>query len=366
MKRYELSWFNDFECLCGDCPESCCRGWVIPLSERDVERLKKERGWLGLIMFYATDGWTGAKFNSRSGSCPFHQRDGLCRLQRQKGHDFIPWTCQSYPRFYRNYQNFEEACLDLSCPGAARLFIKNNGSLDMKECDGEPVTMPCTTNDDEDLFAALLDDRHKMTAAASKGLSGKLSDTLFEYAVMLQEHFANGNTTMPERSFASFINDRTEDRSFSFPIPADVLPGFLGTSLCHFRLRKVSPKLYRMFNTASSYLKRIKKTDYPEKACAFLEENPFIKKTLGNYLAYYLFQYYLRTFETYSFRRQLALGIIHTNMILLLAMTHEGDVDEEALAMIISVYNRRAFFNDTIQDEMYRIFESYYKKITQR
>ena len=29
---------------------------------------------------------------------------------------------------------------------------------------------------------------------------------------------------------------------------------------------------------------------------------------------------------------------------------------DEQLIMIISVYNRRAYFNDDIQDEMYRIF----------
>lgn len=236
----------------------------------------------------------------------------------------------------------------------------------MKQCDGDPVTMPCTTNDNDELFDALLDDRSHMTAAAMSGISGELTGSLFEYAIMLQDHFAQGSDTMPDPSFGSFIKERSDAYAPLFPLGADVLLGILGTSLCHFRLRRVSPKLYRMFSSASSYLKRIKKADYPKKAAAFLDKNPLVGKTLGNYLAYYLFQYYLRAFETYSFRRQIALGIIHTNMILLLAMTRDGDVLEEDLAMIISVYNRRAFFNDTIQDEMYRIFESHFKKPDQR
>ena len=97
-----------------------------------------------------------------------------------------------------------------------------------------------------------------------------------------------------------------------------------------------------------------------EKAYAFLDDNPDIREILGSYLAYYIFQYYMRVFETYSFRRQVALGLCHMNMILLLAMSEAGDsgLTDEQLIMIISVYNRRAYFNDDIQDEMYRIFEA--------
>ena len=50
-------------------------------------------------------------------------------------------------------------------------------------------------------------------------------------------------------------------------------------------------------------------------------------------------------------------------MILLLVIAVSGDhpVTDEILEKVISIYNRRAFFNDGIQDEMYRIFETHLK-----
>lgn len=363
VKKREITWFKDFECLCDKCPNTCCRGWVIPLSDRDVERLRGERGWMGLCLFAATGGWIRAKFNADSGRCPFLGPDSLCRLQKKKGHDFLPWTCQSYPRFYRNFGFFEESCLDLSCPGAVSLFLKNKGLLDVTEFEGNPVTKECTTNDDREFFDLLLKRREEIIdgireifAKRDAKECGRYTDRLFESAIMLQDFYARQQT-----GEISEPSDPAEEPS-SFPLTAGVFRGFLASSLNHVRLCKVSPTLYRMFKRASKMLNAIEKegSSLAEKAYGFLDDNPDILEILGSYLAYYMFQYFMRAFETYSFRRQVALGICHMNMILLLVMSKAQDMHltDEQLIMIISVYNRRAYFNDDIQDEMYRIFET--------
>ncbi len=372
MKRYELSWFNDFTCLCNDCPNSCCKGWVIPLSPEDIGRLKAEKGWLGIRLFFATSGWSMAKFNKKSLSCSFWGKDGLCMLQKRNGHDHIPWTCQSFPRFYRNYGEFEECCLDLSCPGAARLFLANNGRIDLAEREADPVTKQCTTNDDSTLFSYLYSLRDQLMQRSydvfEKGditVCGRFTDSLFETAVRLQDHYAKGNDTIPDLSLEDQTDEPGSGIPYSFPISGDVLEAFLASSLNHFRLKVVSPALYDMFKKASKLLERCQKTGdgYHGIACSFLTANPQLLSVLGKYLSYYLFQYFLRTYETYSFRRQIALGLCHMNMILLLVIAVSGDdpVSDDVLERVISVYNRRAFFNDGIQDEMYRIFETHYK-----
>ena len=70
--------------------------------------------------------------------------------------------------------------------------------------------------------------------------------------------------------------------------------------------------------------------------------------------------HFLRTYETYGIRKQIALGIVHVNMIyLLINACCEGEsVTDEQIARIIAAYNGRAFFNDHILDEMYKIFEN--------
>ncbi len=371
IKRYSVSWFDEFACLCGDCPESCCRGWVIPLSDRDFERFREEKGVLGYALFFATGGGLREKFNPSSRSCPFWRRDGLCTLQKKRGHDFIPWTCQSYPRFYRNFGDFEECCLDLSCIAATRLFLKHGGTTDtvMSEC--EPVTRPCTTNDDKEYLDFLLAQRKDMMQAIRDRFSGALCDALYEYSNFLQDEIvARSNTDYAALSFERFLEDFfagqdaggvAKSRSRMFPMSPRTLSGFLATSLWHKKLRRVSPKLYKMLARAKKALCRYEKytAAWQADVSALLEENPFITAVLGQYLAYYMFQYFLRTFETYSFRKQITLGLCHLNMILLLAVTSQTGKDhplcEDDLAMMISVYNRRAYFNDSITDEMYSL-----------
>ena len=59
------------------------------------------------------------------------------------------------------------------------------------------------------------------------------------------------------------------------------------------------------------------------------------------------------------------MGLCHVNMVLLLVISAaEGRaVTEELFAETIAAYNRRAYFNDDIQDEMYRIFEDLLRNI---
>ena len=369
MKICEISWFNEFECLCGKCPRTCCRGWVIPLSDGDCERFRTEKGWLAMRLFFATGGWTGKKFNSSSGTCSFLRTDGLCTLQKQKGHEFIPWTCQSFPRFYRNYGEFEERCLDLSCTGAARLFMKHGGKTDLIVSEGDPVTRPCTTNDDRQLMDYLLEVRREMMELCVSENTVVVSDVLFLFAGRLQDMFSKGGDELPSLSFRRFFEESIEDHpesSYGFPLPVHILEEFLSSSLFHIRLRKIDPDLYRLFTKAKKYIARFRKVPpvWKKTALQAVSEEPLLEKTLGRYLAYYIFQYFLRTYETYSFRRQIALGLCHMNMILLLTMAKEdaAEITEDSLADTIAIYNRRAFFNDDIQDQMYRIFEDGYKR----
>ena len=358
MKCYRISWFDEFECLGGDCEETCCRGWVIPLDENDLGRLKRERGRLEFSLFLATAGWTRDRFNKGSGKCPFWGDDGLCRLQKAKGHDFIPWTCRSFPRFYRNYGTFEESCLDLSCIGAARLFM---GHLHDKELTGEeaePVTRECTTNDDELYLKFLIDQRSQMMNAVDSGLTGELADCLVSFAKALQDSFAAGDTkTAYELTFEEYRKKHHDilHSNLLFPMSAQQLNSFLHTPLCHPRLRETSPSLYKMLTGARSVIERFlgNEEDWQRAIAGFMADNTLLAETLSAYYSYYLFQYFLRTYETYSFRRQITLGLCHTNMILLLAYS-EGAVTADALAMIIAGYNRRAYFSDIIQDEMYK------------
>ncbi len=151
--------------------------------------------------------------------------------------------------------------------------------------------------------------------------------------------------------------------SACFPLSPDVLTAILSSGLDHRRLKTINPGLHRMFNEAKRELRTYNKGKetgtWAECVNEYFEQHPKVLSILGYYLEYYLFQYFMRTFETYSFRRQIALGLCHLSMVLLLIMTGDNasSPTDGYIAETISVYNRRAYFNDNILDEMYRIFE---------
>ncbi|MCR5002338.1 MAG: flagellin lysine-N-methylase [Lachnospiraceae bacterium] len=369
MKIHKISWFDEFNCMGGDCPGTCCRGWLIPLDGEDVCRFKKEKGRLGLELFLATGAYTRTRMNLGSGECRFHMGDGLCKLQLRKGHDFIPWACRSYPRFYRNYGDLEERYLDLSCIAAAEMFVRNTGPLKLVEDVDEPVTGLCTTNDDEDLLDTLVKMRQdiidKIEEIFRQDMRScrALMDTLYDHSCRLQDTYARGGYYKDLPPVKDVLGTM-EEKSHTFPVPPYILKGFTEAALGHFGQKKTGTGLHGLLTDALNLTKnyRVERSRFDEAAGEFCDLNELMLPLLGKYMSYYLYQYFLGTYETYSFRKAVALGIIHTNMILLLAMAYVPGgrrVTGDDLAYIISVYNRKVFFNETIEDLMYEIFEGY-------
>lgn len=378
MRIRKISWFDEFKCMGGECPQTCCKGWLIPLDEEDEARFKRERGRLSLELFMATRAYTRNRMNLGSGECRFHTSEGLCKLQLQKGHDFIPWACRSFPRFYRNYGEFEERYLDLSCIAAAELFVKNAGSLRLVEDEDEPATRLCTTNDDREYMDALLKIRREMcrSACETTDTSADSLTAMYTYACMLQDTYANGGTYEDLPGFSDYMKECANGGSemcqpandrISFPLPLTILKEFVQTAIDNFGQRKTGPKLYALLTDALKMIENYMKEplSFADRVGEFLKNNEKLSMILHAYMSYYLYQYFLGAYETYSFRKITALGIIHTNMVLLLMMTAAsgslsvlspaGEPGENDFAYIIAIYNRKAFFNETIEDSMYEI-----------
>lgn len=383
MKIHEISWFKEFECMGGECPRTCCRGWLIPLDSEDRVRFKEEVGLLGLRLFAATAGHTRDRMNRGSGECPFHNKKGLCSLQLEKGHDFLPWACRSFPRFYRNYGLFEERYLDLSCIAAARLFIKNSYNLQLIETEDEPVTGLCTTNNDPgyledvirirsgmiDMIGRVFSGENRSDDISDVRLAGALCDAMYSYSCQLQDAYAHGGDCGDLKDFPLYADEEVGkacDRyvsikdhvpfpagAYSFPLPLSVLGKFVDSALVYFGLKKSGPELYDLLHKAEDVLEDARRAPvyFTDSVGEICKKNDILLPVLGSYMSYYLYQYFPDVYETYSFRKTTALGIIHMNMIMLLALAADD------LADVISMYNRKTFYNDTIEDDLYRIFE---------
>lgn len=340
---------------------------MIPLTAEDKSRFKQERGLLRLSLNGAMSSRDILCFNKGSGSCPFHNRNGLCSLQLKKGHDFIPEACRMFPRFYRNYKDFEEHYIDPACPEAARLLLENAGKMTLTGSFGEPLSDPCTTNDDP----CLLNDMVRVRTAILEKLNGiddvrtlnRVFNAIRSYSSLLQGAYLKGeNNVISSYPFDSFT---TSDDLPLFPMNTGVFRSIMNTSFYHMRLKTTNPFLYKLCRLYfdKHYDLMSSQAAWESAVSDFVQKYKEAAGYSAAYYAYYLYLYFLKSYEDYSFLRNASLGMIHTNMIFMFSLLlsyEEPLLYPDSLADIISMYDRRACFNDEIMDEMYRCLDLEY------
>lgn len=125
MRIFKPVYYDDFRCIAGACPDSCCKEWEVQVDEETAACYRALPGELGerLRAVLVDDPEWGTVMSIQDGRCPMWRADGLCRIQAQLGHDALCRTCQDFPRLRHDYGNFAQLQLELSCPEAARLIL---------------------------------------------------------------------------------------------------------------------------------------------------------------------------------------------------------------------------------------------------
>lgn len=117
-------YYDDFRCLAGSCPDSCCKEWDVWVDDASAEYYRNLEGPLGdRLREVLTDEEGGAVMTIIDGRCPMWRQDGLCRIQAELGEEALCQVCGSFPRISHDYGDFLEHQLELSCPEAARLIL---------------------------------------------------------------------------------------------------------------------------------------------------------------------------------------------------------------------------------------------------
>ena len=134
MKRIKSALFDQFRCLAGACPDSCCQDWEVLVAEVSAARYLTLPGALGDSLrkkLKQEDGEYYLTITDRR--CPMWRTDGLCEIQAQLGHDGLCQTCRDFPRLRHDYGDFVELGLELSCPEAARLLLTTPAAASIVE-----------------------------------------------------------------------------------------------------------------------------------------------------------------------------------------------------------------------------------------
>ena len=144
-------YYQDFRCLAGACPRSCCTGWEVVIDPATAAGYRALPGPFGdrLRAALRQDQEGDACFSLQGGRCPFLDGDGLCEIHRTLGEAATSTTCRSHPRFIEEYGPFREMSLSASCPAACRLLLGSRAPLAFPELDapgeieeGDPWLLP--------------------------------------------------------------------------------------------------------------------------------------------------------------------------------------------------------------------------------
>lgn len=135
MKYVHPDDYDQFHCLAGDCPNTCCAAWEIVIDPEAQDRYLRLRHPLGqklrAVLHVDEDGDT--YFAQSDGACPFLCADRLCELQRTLGAAALCETCRNFPRYTVWLYDRAEQGLSLACPQAARMLLTRTEPLRLTE-----------------------------------------------------------------------------------------------------------------------------------------------------------------------------------------------------------------------------------------
>lgn len=128
-------YYEQFRCLAGACPHTCCEKWEVVIDEETARLYAAVPGPLGekLRAAMETDAEGDVCFPLSGGRCPFLDRENLCEIHRQLGPEATSVTCRSHPRFIEDYGPFREVTLCASCPAALALLLGADAPLTFRE-----------------------------------------------------------------------------------------------------------------------------------------------------------------------------------------------------------------------------------------
>lgn len=360
MKVHELSFYSEFECLMGDCFDTCCKGWQITVDNKTYKKYLLEPGKDGRRLRAGIDKEDDqVVIKKHKGKCPFFTKEGKCGIQLTKGIEYMPDVCVVFPRFRTNYRLFSEELLFLSCPETARLFIKYADNFYLIPVEKEIDYFPWCTNEDDEYLRDLLNIRENIIAVISDNSFSikRINKILIEYGNDLQLSYVDFSKKPDIKEYLSLQE--------TFSIDSYLTDKLVTGGLYHTLLRKASPFLYELFKM---YFKSFDKLDvnqaqdYADYIVQKMHRNnPKIDTILRAYYKYYYLSEFLQVYEDYSFLKYIYMAIIHNHFFeLFLALYYEkyGSLTNEEIARILMVYERRAEHNETVTYALYSVIEN--------
>lgn len=144
-KKIRPDYYDEFGCIAGQCPITCCQEWKIAVDADTNRRWKKvlpPDTMPGCAKSRSLDQVSGDSKNcgknlstytcmkdgirviglDEEHRCPFLTKDKLCRLVLAYGDSILSETCTTFPREVHRFADHEEDTLMPGCPAVIDLW----------------------------------------------------------------------------------------------------------------------------------------------------------------------------------------------------------------------------------------------------
>lgn len=191
MKIVKPTFYKNFMCIAGDCPDSCCQGWEVDADSDSLEYYKTLDNSLEIKKridsVLSKDEFDNTIFTlAPKKRCPFLNDENLCDMHIAIGGEHTPYTCRTFPRFIYDFGATREIGISFSCPVASDMMY-NTESFDFEtEVNSD---LPTLNDIDAEKYFLLYKGRaeaYKIAKDKNKSIRERLND-LLDLGVLLQE-----------------------------------------------------------------------------------------------------------------------------------------------------------------------------------
>lgn len=202
MKIIKPTFYKNFKCIAGACPDSCCQGWEVDADIDSLEYYKTLNPSLEIKQridrVLSKDEFDNTIFAlAPKKRCPFLNDENLCDMHIAIGGEHTPYTCRTFPRFIYDFGGTREIGVSFSCPVASDMMY----NLDSFDFEDEVTDELPTLNDIDGMtYYTLLKGRKRAyDIVKDKSLSiNKRLQNLLDYAATLQaelDDYPDGENT---------------------------------------------------------------------------------------------------------------------------------------------------------------------------
>lgn len=191
MKIVKPTFYKNFKCIAGDCPDSCCQGWEVDADSDSLEYYKTLDNSLEIKKridsVLSKDEFDNTIFAlAQKKRCPFLNDENLCDMHIAIGGEHTPYTCRTFPRFIYDFGATREIGISFSCPVASDMMY-NTESFDFEtEVNSD---LPTLNDIDAEKYFLLYKGRaeaYKIAKDKNKSIRERLN-ALLDLGVLLQE-----------------------------------------------------------------------------------------------------------------------------------------------------------------------------------